>query len=123
MFKTFLAISPVAKARPRVTRKGTFTPRRTELAQMEIRHWLHANKAPKFEGALSMGLVFHFLKPKSAPKKRVWPTVKPDADNLTKMVCDSCNGILYKDDSQIVRLFIEKRYSETEGIEITLEAI
>jgi Holliday junction resolvase RusA-like endonuclease len=90
---------------------------------MEIRHWLHANKAPKFEGALSMGLVFHFLKPKSAPKKRVWPTVKPDASNLAKLVEDSANGILYHDDSQIVRLSIEKRYSETEGIEITLEAI
>lgn len=32
-----------------------------------------------------------------------------DFDNLAKAVCDALNGIVYKDDSQIVKCTIEKR--------------
>lgn len=40
-------------------------------------------------------------------------TARPDIDNLVKAVTDALNGILWKDDSQIVSLSAEKRYGES----------
>lgn len=39
------------------------------------------------------------------------PTTKPDADNFAKCI-DALNGIIWRDDSQIVRLVVQKFYSE-----------
>jgi Holliday junction resolvase RusA-like endonuclease len=39
------------------------------------------------------------------------PTTKPDVDNYAKGVKDACNGIVWKDDSQVVELFVRKFYS------------
>lgn len=36
-------------------------------------------------------------------------TIKPDADNIAKLVLDGLNGIAYKDDSCVVALCIYKR--------------
>ena len=43
------------------------------------------------------------------------PTLKADADNIAKAVCDALNGIAYKDDKQIVSLTVLKVW--TDGIE------
>lgn len=40
------------------------------------------------------------------------PTKKPDTDNIAKICLDSLNGIAYPDDSQIVRLVVNKYYAE-----------
>ncbi len=37
-------------------------------------------------------------------------STKPDVDNLTKQILDSFQGILYKNDSQVYRLNIDKYY-------------
>lgn len=42
----------------------------------------------------------------------VRPTKKPDTDNIAKICLDSLNGIAYPDDSQIVRLVVDKYYAE-----------
>lgn len=38
-------------------------------------------------------------------------TVRPDLDNLVKLVLDALNGVAYADDSQIVRIHAFKKYS------------
>jgi Holliday junction resolvase RusA-like endonuclease len=40
---------------------------------------------------------------------------KKDLDNLSKAVLDSCNGILYKDDSQVHKLTLSKTYTGIPG--------
>jgi len=40
------------------------------------------------------------------------PTKKPDIDNVVKAVCDSINGVVYVDDTQIVDLHATKVYGE-----------
>lgn len=40
-------------------------------------------------------------------------TKKPDVDNLIKFVFDALNGILWADDSQIIRVTASKSYSNT----------
>jgi len=41
------------------------------------------------------------------------PTTKPDADNTAKAILDGCNGVLWRDDVQVVELSVRKRYSPT----------
>ena len=48
---------------------------------------------------------------------------KSDIDNLAKNILDACNGILYKDDSQVMHLEIEKKITKIKkkehcGVEI-----
>lgn len=40
------------------------------------------------------------------------PVTRPDADNYAKAALDSLNGIVWTDDSRIVRLIVQKFYSE-----------
>src|SRR5699024_11012696 len=51
------------------------------------------------------------------------PTVKADIDNYTKAILDSCNGILWRDDSQVVSLIANKYYSDNPRIEIEVDKI
>ena len=46
-----------------------------------------------------------------------------DIDNLVKGVMDSCNGILFLDDSQVVSLTAEKIQSHELGIDIDIDKI
>lgn len=48
------------------------------------------------------------------------PIVKPDCDNIAKNINDSLNGILYPDDKQIVSLMVNKFYSDSEYVKVTL---
>lgn len=53
-------------------------------------------------GAIDIRLCFY---------RKFLPTSRSygDFDNLAKAVCDALNGVVYKDDSQIVKCTIEKR--------------
>ncbi|MDR2209373.1 MAG: RusA family crossover junction endodeoxyribonuclease [Azoarcus sp.] len=115
---------PVGKARPRFTRSGhAYTPEKTASFENLVK--LAAKNAMRdlapIEGSVSAEVISSFPVPASWSKKKrqaalngeVMPTVKPDADNVAKAVLDAINGICYADDSQVVTLHIEKRYSAT----------
>lgn len=57
-------------------------------------------------------------------KKRagaIRPTVKPDWDNIGKIVADALNKIAYYDDAQIVDSQIRKFYSDRPRVEILIQ--
>jgi Holliday junction resolvase RusA-like endonuclease len=59
----------------------------------------------------------------SAP---AYPTKKPDLDKLNRAVGDALTGIIYKDDSQVVKLESSKVYCKPEdkmGVFITIESL
>ena len=58
-----------------------------------------------------------FVKPKSS--KFAYPP-KGDCDNLFKSVADAGNGVLWKDDSQLVRIICSKKFASEEGFLITI---
>ena len=120
-----MQIEPAGKGRPRFSRGGrTFTPEKTRLKEEEIRYWLIRENAPRFEGALKVAMGFGFERPKSvSEKKRPYHTVKPDLDNLVKLVKDSGNKILWNDDSQIVDLRAYKFYTASPYILLTVEPV
>ena len=47
-------------------------------------------------------------------EKKEPPLVKPDIDNVVKLVMDALNGVAYDDDKQVVRQYAEKRYTDGE---------
>jgi len=69
--------------------------------------------------------MFHPV-PRSWSKKRqamalageVLPTVKCDADNCLKAVCDALNGVIWRDDTQVVNVMLAKRYAEVPRVEV-----
>jgi Holliday junction resolvase RusA-like endonuclease len=73
--------------------------------------------------AVELSVVWYLAKPKSTPKKITKPTKKPDTDKLLRAVLDSLTGVVYEDDSQVVRVTAEKRYGSPERTEVTAEEI
>ena len=51
------------------------------------------------------------------------PIVKPDTDNYIKSTLDGLNGLLWKDDNQIVKIVAEKYYSDHPRVEIEVEEV
>jgi len=109
---------PVPMARPRVTMHGTYTPKECRdykgLVKSFAVHAMNENEYCVFENEpLECRVRFIFPLPKS--RKNPWATSRPDLDNLYKAVTDAMNGIVYKDDAQIVRASIEKAYEVNGG--------
>lgn len=53
----------------------------------------------------------------------IYPTIKPDTDNIAKIILDSLNGIAYKDDKQVIRLQVEKRYAEEPSVSVWISEV
>jgi len=54
---------------------------------------------------------------------KLYATVKPDGDNVSKSVCDALSQVIYKDDCQIVQYVITKRYGAVAKTVVTIEAL
>ncbi len=119
--------NPVAKARPRFgrSRRGfpvAYTPAATTNYEAWVKHCAvqtMAAAAP-IEGPLQLRVTFFLEIPQSWPEwKRdaaamgqVFPTGKPDTDNFLKAILDGGNGILWRDDSQLVLIEASKLYAD-----------
>lgn len=71
---------------------------------------------PPLEGAIEISVSAFWQWPKSMSekKRRVYGsqyfTARPDGDNIVKLLGDALNGIVWRDDAQIVTATISKRY-------------
>lgn len=117
--KLSFKIDPVAKGRPRLSKFGVYTPKKTKDFEKAIRSM--CGDITPLEGALFVHITYYIKRPKTV--KRDYPTVKPDLDNFDKNLLDSLNGYAYHDDSQIIRKLSEKCYSHSGRIEVELWTI
>lgn len=69
-------------------------------------------------GPLVLIARFYLPRPKSAPKRVVYPAKRPDLDKLVRAVGDALAGVLYHDDAQIVELRARKDYGAPVRCEI-----
>lgn len=125
--------APVGKARPRVTRNGTFTPAKTREYEKLVRVEYGEQCGAQYFGdsPLAVSITAYYPIPKSASKRRreqmesrlIRPTIKPDSDNICKAVCDALNGIAWKDDAQIVNLGFEKYYGTEPRVKVEIEEV
>ena len=120
---------PQGKARPRFTRTGrAYTPKKTADYEDEIRLMAKAAMGitEPLETPIAAYIYISMPVPQSYSKKRSKdcldgferPTKKPDLDNVAKAFLDACNGIVYKDDSQVVSLHVTKVYGDIASVQV-----
>ena len=126
---------PTGKGRPQFTRNGhvhAYTPDATESYENLVKLYYKINThGAKLNGEIKASIVAVFPVPKSDSKKKraqklegtIRPTVKPDCDNIAKIVLDALNHIAYDDDSQVVSLELQKIYGEEPKTIVTLEEL
>lgn len=128
---------PQGKGRPRFRRTGnfvtTFTDPKTKTYEQTIKAWAQRaiGSGSPLEGPVSVDLYIRMGVPASTTKKRTeaclhnqeLPTKKPDIDNIIKAYLDAMNGIIYKDDTQVVRLSAKKGYSLVPGVDVCVVQI
>jgi Holliday junction resolvase RusA-like endonuclease len=128
--------NPVAKRRPRFFRRGkgvgTYNSQETEegKAQLFIANQWRGNPTDK---AVAVDMRFFVERPKShfgtgrnseklKKSAPAFPTEsRKDVDNMAKFFLDCMNGIVFRDDRQVVRLFAEKSYAYASGTRIEIE--
>lgn len=54
---------------------------------------------------------------------KIRPTIKPDWDNVGKLIADALNGVAYYDDKYVVDGMARKFYAEIPHIDVVLEEI
>ena len=126
---------PVPKGRARYVRRGnhisTYTPEKTRTYETLIKDAARQamGVSEPLETPVSLYLYIRVPIPASATKKRLQaiadgsekPTKKPDASNVLKSVEDGMNGVVYKDDSQIVNIHVTKVFSSFPGVDICVK--
>lgn len=87
--------------------------------------WRDANPGEPFDVPLAMTIVFYLQRPKTAPRRVIWPAKKPDWDKLSRLVCDALKGVVYRDDALICRCSVEKQFAvdRPAGCTITVEVL
>lgn len=112
---------PQAWQRARLTKTGIhFTPKQTRVKEATIAALAEEvmRGRARLEGAVEMDVIACSEIPQSWSKKKreaaargeIRPTSRPDWDNLGKLFSDALNGIVYRDDAQVVDARVRKIY-------------
>lgn len=122
---------PQGKGRPRFYRGRAVTPKKTRDYEALVRHEAqqaidHMIQKPDFNAPCEVSIDVYYLVPKSYTKKQrhqiaesgpwlVRPG-KPDLDDVTKSILNGMNGIVFRDDVQVVSLRAKKHWCEGEEL-------
>lgn len=118
---------PFGKQRPKFGRGRTYTPSETKAHEDHIRWLYRAAHGPFFQRP-EIHITACFAPPKTATKKareamlagEIRPAVKPDWDNIGKLICDALNGFAYQDDKNVVKATVVKVYAERPRVEVRI---
>jgi len=126
MINLYFDLPPFPKGRPRFARRGKnvicYTDAKTKAYETEIGKLSKNQYSDEpLTGALKVEIDFFIKPPKSVQRK--YPHVKPDIDNLTKSVFDGMEGVVFKNDSQIIKLTACKYYAEDACIVVRIYPI
>lgn len=130
--------NPVGKGRPRVCVRGgkthAYTPQKTvDYAELIRQYFTLKTRGVELENSMrkpkcitilacyNIPGTFSRLRRNAALSGTLRPVVKPDIDNIAKVVLDSLNNLAYKDDAQVVRLILEKQYAIEPCVVVTIE--
>ena len=111
MITFYIPGNPQGKARPRLGRGKVYTPKKTVDYESLIKVMAYnaMKRTPLMSGPVYAEINIYMLIPNSWSKKEKklaeqeirLPTVKPDLDNIIKVIFDAINGIVYIDDNNI----------------------
>jgi Holliday junction resolvase RusA-like endonuclease len=123
---------PKGKGRPRFSRVGkftkTYTDAKTKMYEDKVASAARLAMFPHepLKTPVAVFMLIGMPIPASYSKKRKqdclldveMPCKKPDIDNIAKGILDAMNGIVYKDDVQVIRLTLQKHYSTEPSVYI-----
>ena len=122
----------VGKERPRVNTNTltVYTPNKTKDYENLILQYFQINNPGciMLEGRIGIEIVAYLKIPKATTKVEKEkmlkgersPTKKPDIDNIGKVVLDALNKVAFKDDNQVSKILIEKKFAEEEKLEVKI---
>lgn len=118
----------VPKGRPRVAVRGSYpviyTPTKTKDWENLIKMAAQGKVKELITDPVFLIINFYLPRPKSLPKKVIHHVKRPDLDNLGKAVMDALNGVIWKDDSQVVYKYLHKCYDgERPRVEIAVKPL
>ena len=117
------------KDRPRFYKNRVYTTSQTKNYEKLISQMCAISTVKKNSvKPIKAKIYCNFQIPKSFTKKKkgqaqkgvLFPTKKPDCDNIVKVVLDSLNGIAYEDDKQVIDVRCIKQYNKEQGEEIVI---
>lgn len=127
---------PTGKGRTRFTSKGggrTYTPKATMEYEKKIREEYEKVKLSDWDkesvyrvNILSAMPILKSLKAserKDIMQGKIPCVKKPDIDNVSKIVLDALNNIAYKDDVQIIELYVKRNFAKDNVGYIKVEII
>lgn len=123
---------PRGKARHRTMKSGiSFNPKENVQYENLVKISYQQQVNRKMGEVIEADIWAYFPIPQSANKKKkeqmkigqIRPTVKPDWDNIGKIICDALNNIAYSDDKIITDAAVHKRYSENPQVEVTFTEV
>ena len=118
---------PVGKQRPRFSKGHTYTPKKSVDYEKQIADKAQSAMGPTepLETPVAAYIYINHAIPASYSKKRKEACLnrferpkKPDLDNVAKSFLDAMNGIVYKDDVQVVSLHVTKRYDTIASVHV-----
>ena len=124
----------VPKGRPRFSKVGgfikTYTDSKTMDYEAKVREAAQTamGSSEPIETPVGAFVYFRVPVPQSYSKSRtkdcldgfLKPSKRPDLDNLLKAVLDAMNGVVYKDDGQLVSLHCTKVYASEPGVDVLI---
>jgi Holliday junction resolvase RusA-like endonuclease len=112
---------------------GHYTPEKTRTYEGMIRTQALAEMGmrPATTLPVKLDLIIGMPVPASWPSWKstaalngeIVPTTKPDADNVAKAIKDALNGVCWYDDAQVVLLSVQKIYTQTPGVSVSVVAL
>lgn len=129
---------PLAKKRPKAFRMGEhirfYNPQGKDEKYFRYHIKQQMLKKEPLEGPIFVHMVFYMPRPKGdygtgknsgilKASAADYHIKKPDEDNLSKFVKDAMNGIVYRDDSQVVGAFTWKEYEKNGGTVIRVYSL
>ncbi|GHV35050.1 hypothetical protein FACS1894187_06910 [Synergistales bacterium] len=142
MLRLIIPGEAVPQLRPRFARHGnyvqTYDPAKCRdyksyvrmLAAVEVKRGQTLVTYP-IEGPVEVRIAVYRHTPKSWSKAKIAaanaghirPTTKPDIDNIAKGLKDALKGLIWVDDSQVVRLEAEKWYGDEPRAVVEIEEV
>ena len=113
-------MAPIGKARPRKGKYGVYTPAKTRKWEQKAAVFALAAIKERITGPVCVDIMAVLPRPKRLYRKKdpqglVWAPVRPDVDNIRKIVLDSMKDC-WTDDSLVVSGSSQKVYSEKNGL-------
>lgn len=120
--------SAILGLNPYKTNQELWMEKKGQMSPVDISDKSYVKYGNDADEELRANIIAYYPIAKNTSKKKrqqmlaglIRPTKKPDLDNVIKSILDALNKVAYHDDTQIVSLSMEKFYSGSPRVEVSI---